>query len=65
MDGDWWATLEGDLRRHLREHGPLTPPELGRKLGLSPQAVTSLALLLAQEGKVRICLLADGDIADG
>lgn len=36
--------------------GAIAPAELGLRLGISGGATTSLLSMLAQEGKVRICL---------
>ena len=37
--------------------GAKSPEEIGASLGMSTQAVTSLVAMLAQQGKVRICLI--------
>ncbi|HEU5319546.1 MAG TPA: hypothetical protein VFX28_02000, partial [Methylomirabilota bacterium] len=41
--------------------GPQSTADLGRRLGLSPGATTSLVLMLAAEGKVRV---ASVELAD-
>lgn len=53
----WWTELDDAILACLAEEGPLAPAEIGRRLGLSEGAVVSLVNLLAQEGKVRICLV--------
>jgi DNA-binding Lrp family transcriptional regulator len=54
---DWWGTVDADTLRCLSENGPMSPAELGKRLGISEDGVTSLVSLLAREGKVRICLV--------
>jgi hypothetical protein len=48
LKGRWAASLAS---------GAMAPAELGLRLGLSEGAMTSLLSMLAQEGKVRICLV--------
>jgi DNA-binding Lrp family transcriptional regulator len=55
---DWWATVDADTLRCLSEHGPMSPAELGKHLGLSEDGAASLVSHLVREGKVRICLVA-------
>jgi DNA-binding Lrp family transcriptional regulator len=50
----WWDELDEALLRVLREGGPMTPAEVGRRLGLSETAVASASAMLAVEGKLRI-----------
>ena len=52
MDGSW-PEIDGEILDSLRD-GPKSPPELSRELGLSAAGVTSLLLMLAAEGKVRV-----------
>jgi hypothetical protein len=54
---EWWTELDGEVLRCLSA-GALEPAEIGRRLGISGDAATSLVALLAREGKVRICLVA-------
>ena len=58
---DWWAGLDGEILRCLREGGPSTPAEVGRRLGVSESAATSLLCVLAGAGKVRISLVEPND----
>jgi hypothetical protein len=53
MDG-WWTEIDNQVRTCLEREGAMAPAELGRQLGLSEGAVTSVLSLLAQEGKLRI-----------
>jgi DNA-binding Lrp family transcriptional regulator len=55
---DWWGTVDADTVRRLSENGPMTPAELGQRLGISEDGATALVSHLAREGKVRICLVA-------
>jgi hypothetical protein len=55
---DWWAAVDAETVQCLSEHGPMTPDELGKRLGMSEEAATSLISHLVREGKVRICLVA-------
>jgi DNA-binding Lrp family transcriptional regulator len=55
---DWWAGVDAETLQCLGEHGPMTPDELGRRLGMSEDAAASLISHLVREGKVRICLVA-------
>jgi DNA-binding Lrp family transcriptional regulator len=55
---DWWGTMDADTLRCLSENGPMTPAELGKRLGISEDGAASLVSHLAREGKVRICLVA-------
>jgi Winged helix-turn-helix DNA-binding len=54
---DWWGTVDADTLRCLSENGPMTPAELGKRLGISEDGATSLVSHLAREGRVRICLV--------
>ena len=54
----WWEALDTETLRCLTEHGPMSPDELGKRLGLSEDAAASLLGHLVREGKARICLVA-------
>jgi DNA-binding Lrp family transcriptional regulator len=60
---DWWSVMDEDVCRELRDNGPMSPAEIGQRLGVSEVAVISLVALLAREGKVRICLVAGAEDA--
>src|SRR5437867_12028226 len=62
---DWWSGIDEDVRRCLMDQAPLTPGEIGRRLGISEGAATSLLCMLASAGKVRICLVELSDEASG
>lgn len=53
---DWWREIDGELLAALKG-GPMTPAELGLRLGMSERAIVSLLSTLAGQGQVRICLV--------
>ena len=53
---DFWADLNRDILNCLAK-GPVSPGEIGRRLGISEGAAASCLSLLASEGRVRICLV--------
>jgi hypothetical protein len=53
---DFWADLNRDILDCLAR-GPVSPGEIGRRLGISEGAAASCLSLLASEGRVRICLV--------
>jgi predicted ArsR family transcriptional regulator len=56
---DFWGELDADVLRCLAErHGPMTPADIGRNLGMSEQAVRSIIGMLAETGQVRITSVA-------
>jgi DNA-binding CsgD family transcriptional regulator len=58
---DFWSELDGDVLRCLSEtRGGLSPAEIGDRIGISEDAAQSIVMMLAQEGKVRICSVAYG-----
>jgi hypothetical protein len=59
---DFWADLNRDILNCLAM-GPVSPSEIGRRLGISEGAATSCLSLLASEGRVRICLVEKGTSA--
>jgi hypothetical protein len=52
----WWGDLDTAVL-HCVAEGAMDPAEIGRRLGISTDAATSLLMLLAREGKVRIRLV--------
>jgi hypothetical protein len=56
---DFWADLNRDILNCL-SMGPISPGEIGRRLGISEGAAASCLSLLASEGRVRICLVEKG-----
>ena len=55
---DWWGAVDAETVRCLSEHGPMSPDELGKRLGMSEEAAASVVSHLVREGKVRMCLVA-------
>jgi predicted transcriptional regulator len=53
---DFWADLNRDILNCLAM-GPVSPGEIGRRLGISEGAAASCLSLLAVEGRIRICLV--------
>jgi DNA-binding IclR family transcriptional regulator len=53
VEQEWWGELDSEVLACLRD-GPQSPYELARRLNLSPAAATSVLLMLAAEGKVRV-----------
>lgn len=49
----WWDDLDASILAALANGGK-SPRELGDKLGLSEQSMTSLVSMLAMQGRVRI-----------
>jgi hypothetical protein len=56
---DFWGDLNRDILECLAK-GPVSPGEIGRRLGISEAAAASCLSLLASEGRVRICLVEKG-----
>ena len=59
VEDDFWADLNRDILACLSK-GPVSPVEIGRRLGISEGAAASCLSLLASEGRVRICLVEKG-----
>ena len=49
----FWSELDDQVLACLRD-GPTSTCDLARRLGLSPGGATSLLLMLAAEGKIRV-----------
>jgi predicted Rossmann fold nucleotide-binding protein DprA/Smf involved in DNA uptake len=49
----WWSELDDQVLSCLRE-GPTSTCDLARRLNLSPGGATSVLLMLAAEGKIRV-----------
>ena len=60
---DFWGDFHRDILNCLAM-GPVSPGEIGRRLGISEGAATSVLSLLAAEGRVRICLVERTPAAD-
>jgi hypothetical protein len=55
---DWWTDVEDDVLRCLTEHGAMPPATLAAHLGVSEPAAISWLVIMAQEGKVKICAVS-------
>jgi hypothetical protein len=53
---DWWSEIDREMLAAL-EGGPMTPADLGMRLGMSERAIISLLSTLAGQGKIRIRLV--------
>jgi hypothetical protein len=62
---DWWHEIDDAIVSCFFDESSLTPVEIGRKLGMSTEAVTSLLGRLAQEGKIAILRVALATRASG
>jgi len=51
---DWWSEIDDEVLSQLQDGRPASPAEIGRRLGLSEAAVSSLLWGLACAGKIRI-----------
>jgi biotin operon repressor len=51
---DWWSLLDNEVLDCLGCGRPLSPEELGDKLGMSAAAAASLVTMLVSDGRVRI-----------
>lgn len=54
---DWWSEFDVDVLRCVSGSGPISPPEVGKRLGISEDAAVSVLAMLAREGKIRIRLV--------
>ena len=52
-ENGWWSELDDQILSCLRE-GPISTRDLARRLNLSPAGATSVLLMLAAEGKIRV-----------
>jgi len=53
VEQTWWSELDDQVLACLRD-GPHSMRDLADRLNLSPAGATSLLLMLAAEGKVRV-----------
>ena len=54
MHEPFWDLLDAEVLSCLECGRPLTPQEIGDKLGMSAEAAASLVTMLARDGRVRI-----------
>jgi DNA-binding Lrp family transcriptional regulator len=53
MDG-WWDEIDAAIVDELIGAGPMSPEDLGRRVGMSTDAVCSCLAMLAAGGRVHI-----------
>jgi predicted ArsR family transcriptional regulator len=53
VEQGWWTELDDEVLACLRD-GPQSTHELAERLNLSPAGATSVLLMLAAEGKIRV-----------
>lgn len=51
---DFWSLLDGEVLDCLACGRPLSPAEIGAKLGMSAESAASLLTMLVRDGRVRI-----------
>ena len=54
---EWWSELDDQVLACLHD-GPKSIRDVARRLGLSTGSVTSVLLMLAAEGKIRVTEVA-------
>ena len=54
---EWWGEIDEQVLTCLARSGPMSPDELGKRLGVPETTAVSLICLLAQEGRVAIRLV--------
>ncbi len=64
MIQELWGAIDEEILGCLEHGGPIAVEEVAAKLGMSENAAASLLCLLAQQGKVRICIVATAGRAD-
>ena len=53
VEQGWWSELDDEVLACLRD-GPQSTHDLAHRLNLSPAGATSVLLMLAAEGKIRV-----------
>jgi len=67
MIENWWNEMDKTILECLRDGGPMSPAELGRRVGMSEGEATTFLATLIREGRVRMHLVEAGGplTADG
>jgi predicted ArsR family transcriptional regulator len=60
---DWWTDTDASILECLHDAGPMSPGDIGRRVGLSPSEATAFLCMLVAQGKVKICLVGEADSA--
>ena len=65
VEQGWWSELDDEVLACLRD-GPQSMHQLAHRLNLSPAGATSVLLMLAAEGKIRVTAVElAGDVRPG
>ena len=54
---DWWSEIEHGIVECLGRGGPMSPGELGHRVGISEGETIAFLCMLARDGKVSIQLV--------
>jgi hypothetical protein len=57
----WWDDVDQAVLDCLSGGTPMAPADVARRVGISEEAAASVIAMLAQEGRLRICLVAPAD----
>ncbi len=57
MIENWWNEMDSAILECLRDGGPMSPAELGRRVGMSEGEATTFLATLIREGRVRMQLV--------
>ena len=60
MIENWWNEMDRAILECLRDGGPMSPAELGRRTGMSEGEATTFLATLIREGRVRMQLVEAG-----
>jgi len=60
MIENWWNEMDRAILECLRDGGPMSPAELGRRIGMSEGEATTFLATLIREGRVRMQLVEAG-----
>ncbi len=61
MIENWWSEVDGTILDCLWNFGPMSPAELGRRVGISEGEATMFLSPLVQEGRARMHLVDVGE----
>jgi DNA-binding Lrp family transcriptional regulator len=55
---NWWTDIENDILRCFDGGAAIPPAEIAAQLRVSEATATSWLTIMAQEGKIQICLVS-------
>ena len=55
---DWWKDVEDDVLHCFDGNRAIPPAQIAARLGVSEATAASWLMIMAREGKVKICLVA-------